>query len=62
MLQAKSEEGLSRLLAHLRGEEEREFAAEIERLKPVARQVNSCSSQDQSIYALRFAAYAGMPL
>lgn len=36
---AKSEEGLSRFLAFLREEEERERLEEIERLKPIGTQV-----------------------
>ncbi len=38
---AKSEEGLSRLLAFLREEEERERLEQIERMKPIGTQVRA---------------------
>ena len=41
---SKSEEGLSRLLAFLREEEERERLELIERLKPIGTQVHSQST------------------
>ena len=42
---SKSEEGLSRLLAFLREEEERERLELIERLKPIGTQVCGSNSQ-----------------
>ena len=40
---AKSEEGLSRLLAFLREEEERERLEQLERMKPIGTQVDVTS-------------------
>ena len=46
---SKSEEGLSRFLAFLREEEERERLEEIERLKPIGIQVTCCLDRQNAV-------------